>query len=308
MKRTTLITTAVLSLALTACGANADPTKPAAGGGATSGAAAGGGSAIVVGSADFSESQVLAEVYAGALRAKGIQATTRPNIGSREVYLKALQDKSIDLIPEYTGSLLVYLKKDANARKAPEEVYAALKAALPDTLTVLDKSAAEDKNSMVVTKETAAKWSLKSIGDLAAHQDEIVVAAPPEFQNRQQGLPGLKGQYNFTPKDFRPLKGKAIVDALINGQAQLGNIFSTDPSIVTNSFVVLDDPKKLYGSDNVVPLVTKAKSNDVIAAALNAVSAKLDTPTLTGLVKGVDVDKKDATAVAKEFLTKNGLG
>ncbi len=172
----------------------------------------------------------------------------------------------------------------------------------------LDKSAAEDKNSIVVTKETAAKWSLKSIGDLVAHQGEITVAAPPEFQTREQGLAGLKTQYNVTPKDFRALKGKAIVDALIGGQAQAANIFSTDPSIAANGFVTLEDPKLLFGSDNVVPLVRKDKVNDTLTAALNAVSAKLDTSTLADLVKQVDVDKKDASAVAKDFLTKNALG
>ena len=297
-----------VSLGLAACGAGADPTKaPAATGGSSSGGSAGGVTSIVVGAADFSESQVLAEIYAQALTAKGIKATTRPNIGSREVYLKAVEDKSVDIVPEYTGSLLSYLKKDATA-KGSDEVYAALQAALPATLTVLAKSAAEDKNSIVVTKETAAKWSLTSIGDLVAHQGEVVVAAPPEFQSRQQGLPGLKEAYGFVPKDFRPLKGKAIVDALLGGQAQAANIFSTDPLISANGFVTLADPKLIFGSDNVVPLVRKDKVNDVVSMTLNAVSAKLDTATLTDLVKAVDVDKKDAKVVAKEWLAKIGLG
>jgi len=161
---------------------------------------------------------------------------------------------------------------------------------------------------MVVTKDTQAKYSLKSIADLAAHQADITVAAPPEFQTRQQGLVGLKSEYSFTPANFLPLKGAAIVNALKNGQAQAANIFSTDPSIPANGFVTLEDPKLLFGSDNVVPLLRKDKVNDTITAALNAVSAKIDTATLTDLVKQVDVDKKDASAVAKDFLSKNGLG
>lgn len=301
-----IILTAVVAttaLALTACGASSDPTRPAAGGPTTGG----GSMTITVGSADFSESQVLGEIYAGALKAKGVTVSTRPNIGSREVYLKALQDRSVDVVPEYTGSLLAYLKGSAQSND-PDSVYTALKAALPADLVALDKSTAEDKNSLVVTKETAAKWSLKSIADLAAYQDAITIAAPPEFQSRAQGLPGLKSKYGITPKNFRALKGKAIVDALLGGQAQVGLIFSTDPSIVTNGFVTLEDPKLLNGSDNVVPLVRKDKVNDTVTAALNAVSAKLDTPTLARLVKQVDVDKLDASAVAKDFLTTNGLG
>ena len=306
MKRTIMLTaaTAVAALTLAACGGGSDPTK-AADAGATGGSAS--STTITVGSADFSESQLLGEIYAGALKAKGVDVKTRPNIGSREVYLKALQDKSIDIVPEYTGSLLTYLKGNSQ-NNDPNSVYTALKTALPADLVALDKSTAEDKNSLVVTKDVAAKFSLKSIADLKAKEGEITVAAPPEFQSRAQGMPGLKSQYDITLKELRPLKGKAIVDALLGGQAQVGLIFSTDPSIVTNGFVTLEDPKLLYGSDNVVPLVRKDKVNDTITGALNAVSAKLDTTTLADLVKQVDVDKKDASAVAKDFLGKNSLG
>ena len=307
MKRTILMTgaAAVAALALAACGANNNPTAPAGGGGGSTASAAGG--SITVGSADFSESQVLGEIYAGAIKAKGITVTTKPNIGSRDVYIKALQDGSIDIVPEYTGSLLTFLKGTAPSQD-PDAVYTALKSTLPPTLVVLDKSTAEDKNSMVVTKDTAAKFSLKSIADLTAHQADITVAAPPEFQTRQQGLVGLKSEYGFAPANFLPLKGAAVVNALTNGQAQAANIFSTDPSISSNGFVTLEDPKLLFGSDNVVPLMRKDKVKDTITAALNAVSAKIDTATLTDLVKQVDVDKKDASAVAKDFLSKNGLG
>ena len=308
MKRTILMTgaTAIAALALAACGANNNPTAPAGGGGGSTGSSGGGGS-ITVGSADFSESQVLGEIYAGAIKAKGISVTTKPNIGSRDVYIKALQDGSIDIVPEYTGSLLTFLKGTAPSQD-PDAVYTALKATLPPTLVVLDKSTAQDKNSIVVTKDTQSKYSLKSIADLTAHQADITVAAPPEFQTRQQGLVGLKSEYGFAPANFLPLKGAAVVNALTNGQAQAANIFSTDPSISANGFVTLEDPKLLFGSDNVVPLMRKDKVSDTITAALNAVSAKIDTATLTDLVKQVDVDKKDASAVAKDFLSKNGLG
>ena len=307
MKRTILMTgaAAVAALALAACGANNNPTAPAGGAGGSTASAAGG--SITVGSADFSESQVLGEIYAGAIKAKGITVTTKPNIGSRDVYIKALQDGSIDIVPEYTGSLLTFLKGTAPSQD-PDAVYTALKSTLPPTLVVLDKSTAQDKNSIVVTKDTQSKYSLKSIADLTAHQADITVAAPPEFQTRQQGLVGLKSEYGFTPANFLPLKGAAVVNALTNGQAQAANIFSTDPSISANGFVTLEDPKLLFGSDNVVPLMRKDKVNDTITAALNAVSAKIDTATLTDLVKQVDVDKKDASAVAKDFLSKNGLG
>ena len=169
MKRRILLTgaTAVAALALAACGANNNPTAPPAGGGGGSTGSAGGGGSITVGSADFSESQVLGEIYAGAIKAKGVSVTSKPNIGSRDVYIKALQDGSIDIVPEYTGSLLTFLKGTAPSQE-PDAVYTALKSTLPADLVVLDKSTAEDKNSMVVTKDTQAKYSLKSISQVGS--------------------------------------------------------------------------------------------------------------------------------------------
>lgn len=301
MKTVLVLTTAAAMLLLAACGGGTDPTKPAAG-------ASGDKGAITIGSADFPESTLIGEIYAGALEAKGVTVKKTFNIGSREVYLKALKDGSIDLIAEYTGSLSTFLNKKASAKDS-EGVYAELKGELPASLTVLDKSAAEDKDSIAVTKDTASKWSLKTIPDLAAHQNDIALAAPSEFKTRDRGLVGLKAQYGVDlAAKFLPLKGAAVVEAMKNGQAQAGNIFSTDPSIAENGFVVLDDPKALFGVDNVVPLISKAKVTPTISAALNAVSAKLDTPTLGDLLKQVVSDKKDPAVVAKAFLTKNGLG
>ena len=291
-------------LAVAACGSGSN--DPLASGGSTGKADAG---AIVVGSAAFPESALLAEIYAGALSEKGVKVEKRLNIGSRETYMPALKDGSIDLIPEYTGVLVQYLNKDAKATDA-EAVYAELQAAVPATLTILEKSAAEDKDAVVVTKETATKLGLKSIGDLAGPAKDLVLGGPPEFKIRQTGVPGLKKVYNVEFKTFRPLDvgGPLSVQALKNGQVDAVNLFTTDPSIAANGFVVLDDPKSVFTAQNVVPLITKAKVTPTISAALNAVSAKLDSPTLMDLLRQVVSDKKDPAVVAKEFLTKNGLG
>ncbi|EWT01431.1 glycine/betaine ABC transporter substrate-binding protein [Intrasporangium oryzae NRRL B-24470] len=298
-----LLLAAVVPLA--ACGSSTNPLTPATSAASESSTGGASSTSVTVGSADFPEAALLGEVYAQALEAKGITVKRQFNIGSRETYLKAITGGEIDVIAEYTGSLLNYLDKSASVSK-PDEVYAALQKAVPQGLTVLDKSAAEDKNSLAVTKETATAWSLKAIPDLAAHQSELTIAAPPEFKTRQQGLVGLKSVYNITPAEFRPLQSQATVDALKNGQVKAANIFSTDPSIAANGFVVLEDPKSLFGSDNVVPLVRQEKA-DSVKAALNAVSAKLDTPALADMVKQVVVDKKDANVVAKAWLTSAGL-
>ncbi len=305
MKRRTFATViaAASIVGLTACGGGSDPLASDTASGSATSAAPGG--AIVVGGANFSESTLLAEIYAGALRAKGVDATTKPNIGSREIYLRALEDNSVQVFPEYTGALAFNYDKDY-AGTDPEEVYAHVKEVLPDTLTVLDKSSAEDNDSIVVTKETADKYQLKTIEDLKAVAGDLTLAAPPEFKERPQGIPGLTKAYGVTFGSFRPLTGQGIIQALKNKQVDAANIYSTDPAIAANGFVALEDTKKNFGSQNIVPLV-RADKADQVKETLNAVSAKLTTETIAGLLKETDIDKKDPKAVAEAFLKANGL-
>lgn len=263
---------------------------------------------VVVGSANFPENELLADIYAGALKAKGVTVTTKLNIGSRETYVPALKSGEINVLPEYTGSFALYLNKAADVADEAKAL-ASLKAALPDTLTILDPSKAQDKDSVVVTAETASKYSLKAIGDLALVASQLVLGGPPEWPSRANGVPGLKAVYGLTFKEFRPLDvaGPLTVTALKNGQVQAANLFTTDPAIKANNFVVLDDPKSLFGAQNVIPVVSKAKASPTVTAALNAVSAKLDTDTLATLVTKVVVDKADASTVANDWLKANGL-
>lgn len=296
---------AALVLSLSGCGLSGDALDSGSGGGDCK-VEKPKEAPVKVGSADFPESSLIAEVYAGALQAKGIRASTTDPIGAREAYLKALEDGSVQVVPEYTGSLLTFVDENSK-EKDPQEVYAALLTSLPCSQLALQPSRAEDSNEMVVTKATADKWQLKTISDLAKHANEITIAAPSEFQGREQGLLGLKRTYNLTPKSFRPLASAAVVEALKNNQAQAGNIFSTDPSIKVNNFVVLQDDKKLFGADQVVPLVAKSAATPKMQVALNAVSAKLTTDKLAEMLKQVVVDKKSAKAVAKTFLQAEGL-
>ena len=304
-KITLTIATAAALMATAACGnSGGDPlatTSSSSSGGAAS-------STIKVGSADFPESALLAEIYAGALEAKGVKVEKKLNIGAREAYIPALQDGSIDLIPEYTGVLRDYFKKGQTGTDA-EAVYTELKSSVPDTLTVLDKSAAEDKDALVMKKSRADELGVKSIADLAGKASTLTVGGPPEWKTRDTGIPGFKKIYGLEFKAFRPLDagGPLTLAALKNGQIDAGDLFTTDPSIAANDLVALEDPKNMYAAQNVVPLITKSKSNPTIEGALNAVSAKLDTATLSDLLTQVVVDKKDASVVAKEFLTKNSL-
>lgn len=297
-------TAVAAALALTACG-NSDPLSD------DSGDSGGGGSneTLNVGSANFPESQLLAEIYSQALEAKGVKVNRQFDLGSREKYFDGLKDGSIDLIPEYSGVLLQFFDKKATA-VTPDEVYAAIPAVLPETLTVLDKSSAEDKDAIVVTQETATQYNLKTIEDLGPVAKDLVIGGPPEFRTRQTGLVGLKDVYGLEFKQFRPLDvaGPLSVQALKNGQVQAVNLFTTQSAIKENNFVVLEDPKNLFAAQNVLPLITKSKASDTVKEALNAVSAKLDTEQLAELVKEAEVDKKNPDDVAKAWLSTAGLG
>ena len=236
---------------------------------------------IVVGSADFPESKIIAEIYAQALEANGFTVGRQFGIGSRETYIPAVQDHSIDLIPEYTGNLLQYFDKKTKAT-TPDAVLLALLRALPGDLSILYPSPAEDKDTVAVTEATAQKWNLKTIADLAAHSPEVKFGAPSEFLNRSEGLPGLKAKYglDIAPDNFVAISdggGPATVRALTDGTVTAADIFSTSPAIAQNNLVVLEDPKNNFLAANVVPLVGSQKKSDELKTVLDAVIAKLTT-------------------------------
>lgn len=298
------------ALVLTACGGGSDPLSSGSGQtGGASGAAAP-TDTIVVGSGNFAESQIIAEIYAQALAAKGVTVEKRLNIGSRETYIPGLQDGSIDLFPEYTGVLLQYFNSGADQTE-PDAVYAALKDTLPGNLEVLDRSAAEDKDAVVVTRETATRLNLKTLADLGPQCGQLVFGGAPEFQTRPDGIPGIQKTYDCAFKEYRSLDagGPLTVAALKNGDVQAANLFTTQSAIPANDFVALTDPKSNFAAQNVVPLINKAKANDTVRSTLNAVSAKLTTDGLTALNAEADSDSKPSPeTVAKNWLSQNGLG
>ncbi|MET8623958.1 ABC transporter substrate-binding protein [Kitasatospora sp. NPDC004669] len=299
-------TLATLALGATACSSSS--SNPLDGGsGAAAGAAATGGdsgSTVVVGSANFPENVLLGSIYSQALKAKGVKVEEKFNIGSREVLYGQLQSGNLTVLPEYNGSLLAYLDAKATA-VTTQDVNAALTKTLPASLGILDSSPAEDKDSLSVTQEAADKYNLKSISDLAAKAGEFTIGGPPEFKSRREQQ--FKDVYGLTFKEWKPT-ADTTANALKDGSIQVGNVFTTDPKIVQYKLVPLTDPKNVFGAQNVTPLVSKAGVNATATAALNAVSAKLDTAGLTALMKRVAVDKEDPSAVAKDWLKANGLG
>ena len=267
---------------------------------------------VVVGSADFPESKIVAEIYAQALAANGFTVARQFGIGSRETYVPALRDHSIDLIPEYTGNLLQYFDPK-NTVTTPDQVELALFRALPGDLAILRPAPADDTDTVTVTEATAGKWNLKTIADLAAHSGDVKFGAPSEFLNRAQGLPGLKARYGLDIKadNFVAISdggGPATVRALVDGTVTAANIFSTSPAIPQNKFVVLGDPNNNFLPGNVVPLVSSQKMSDDLKKVLNAVSAKLTTTALTELNAAVSGNSGvDPDEAARKWVRDNGF-
>lgn len=290
--------TAGATLAVLAGCGGGDPLEP----GQTTGA----GGEIIVGSADFAENVLLAEIYAGALRGAGGNVTTKLRVGARETVVKGLQDGSLSVVPEYSGNLLAYFDKAAT-QTTPDDVFTALKEKTPDGLEVLDMSEAEDSDVLVVTEQTGAQFNLNTVEDLGPRCGEFVLGAAGEWKQRWEAK--IKEIYGCTFKSIQTTDagGPVTVEALKGGQVQVANLFTTASAIEANSFRMLEDTKRMYPAQNVVPLIRSDSLNDAQKEALNKVSAALTTDRLTGLVARVEVDKENAADVAADFLRDAGI-
>jgi osmoprotectant transport system substrate-binding protein len=306
---------AVIALAaVAACSSSSSSSSgsPSASGSPTSSnplSQGGGSGSVVVGSANFPENELLATVYAQALQAKGIKATTKLNIGAREVYYPQVEKGTISIIPEYNGTLLTVEVDKNSTAKTTADVDAALAAKLPSTLEVLNPAPAQDSDSITVTQATANKYHLKSIADLKPYAANMVLGAPPEFKTRSDGIAGLKANYGLTFKSFDPLdeSGPLTLAALKSGKVQAADVFTTTPQIVTDKLVSLTDPKFNFAAQNVIPLVYKPAMNATIMNVLNAVDAKLTTEALLQMDNAVITEHANYSTVAAGFLQAEGL-
>ena len=300
---------AVAALGLAACGGGSNPLGEASSSQpAQPSASSAAGAPIVVGSADFTESRILAEIYSQALQAKGIESSTKLGIGSREIYVKALQDQSISAVPEYTGNLLLNFDPNATATTA-EEVEKALPSALPGDLKILKPSAAVDQDVYVVTKDFSAQHGIKSLEDLKKIATTSTLGGPPELEERAYGPPGLEKIYGAKFKAFVPYpKYPPKISDLDNNKIQVATFFTTDAILSEKGYVQLEDPQSMILPQNVVPLVrSDVASNATAVAALDAVQAALTTEDLMQLDKKVDSEHQDPEQVAAEWLKSKSL-
>ncbi|MFD3836632.1 ABC transporter substrate-binding protein [Streptomyces sp. NPDC058642] len=276
-----------------------------------SGTGGGGGSSkdgVTIGTANFTENQVLGYLYAAVLEAAGVKVKVRPNLGTREILIPALRGGDIDLLPEYQGALLHYLDPKATATEEGE-MQNALAVALPAGLQVLPYGMAEDSDAFVVTRQTARKYGLTSLADLRKQNGKLVIGAAPEVKKRQVGVIGLKDVYGVEFKEFKSLdsSGPLVKGALKKGDVDVANLFTTDTDIVANDWLVLTDPKNLIPGQHVVPLIADRKADSTVRKALARLGNVLTTAQLTELNRQVDKDKKDPEDVANAYATQHGL-
>ncbi len=273
-----------------------------------------GGEAVTVGSANFPESQLLAEIYAQALEVADVSVERNLNIGSREAYFGAIEAGEIDLLPEYTNSLLSFVLRIADPEATPsatsvDEQVTALGEALPESLKVLTPSTAEDKDVIVCRADIAEGLGITNLSELAAVADQITLGAPPEFEQRSPfGLAGFRDLLDAEFAEFVPLAPGEVADALKGEAVDCGNLFSTMSVITTEGFVALEDDQTLVPNEAVLPLIRVDAASDEVVEALDAVSASLTTDKLKAMMVEVEVEAADPADVAADYLAAEGLG
>jgi osmoprotectant transport system substrate-binding protein len=268
--------------------------------------------AVVIGDKNFAEENILGALYAQALTAQGYKVTLKDNIGTSEITWKALVAGQIDLYPEYTGTLLSAIAGDTkNPTSATAAYNEAAAYAAKHGFTLLKATPFYDSDALAALKAYATKNHLTTIADLKALGSKVVLGAAPEFATRFEGLLGLKQEYGIDPT-FKPIAISLSYTALDSGKVDVQDVFTTDGQLATpGKYVILSDPKHVFGYQNVAPVVSTkllGKEGPAFAATLNRVDALLTTNAIQQLNKAVSIDQDSPAAVASAFLKANGLG
>ena len=269
---------------------------------------------VAIASFDFPESELLADLYAGALRAKGYPVAVMSGVGSRELVQPSLSRGLIQMVPEYAGSALTFLTLGKSSLASNvDATHRALRDVLARTsLVPLEPAAAQDANAIVVTRRTAEQYALRAISDLARVAKGMRFGGPSECPVRPFCLQGLRESYGLTFKEFVPLDtgGPLTRQALEAQQIDVALMFTTDPNITKDDLVALVDDRRLQPSENVTPIVRRdvlERFGDAFAAVVDRVSSRLTTETLRDLNGKVSFDGRAPAAVAREWLSAEGL-
>jgi len=301
---------------LAACGSSSKTTSSSSSSSTSStstSAASGPGAGkppVTLGDKNFAEENILGQLYAQALRAKGYKVNLKSEIGSTELIYKALKAGQIDGYPEYTGVLLSAVAEQATSPKSAGEAAAQAKAFLQKHgYTLLNTTPFFDTNVLITKPAFASEHKLATIADLKPLGKTVKIGGAPELATREEGLPGIKKLYGVEPS-FVPVSIELSYQAIEDGQVNVQSVFSTDGQLLGGKFKELADPKHVFGFQNVAPVIRQsvlAKEGPAFAQTLNKVSALLTITAIQQMNKAVSIDKQSAESVAKQFLQANGL-
>jgi osmoprotectant transport system substrate-binding protein len=267
--------------------------------------------AVKIGSKNFTEQFIVAEIYAQALEKAGVQVERHLNLGATLVAQAALTHGDIDLYPEYTGTALAAVVKGDLSGSA-DKIYSDVKTYYEKNLqlTLLEPTKINNGYAIITLPETAAKYHLKTLTDLGPASKDLTFGAEGGFGDRKDGLPGMKSTYGIQFKEFKIFAKLGIrYSALTSKDLDVSYGFSTDWQIADNKLVVLDDDKHLFPPYFLVPVVRQdaLAKNPKIAEVLNKISPLLNTENMRGLNAKVDRDKEEPADVAAEFLKSQGI-
>jgi osmoprotectant transport system substrate-binding protein len=270
--------------------------------------------AVTIGSFDFPESALLAQLYGGALRANGYPVRILTGVGSRELLQPSLRRGLVHILPEYAGSALNFLTLGASTASADVgATHRALRDVLARSdLVPLEPAPAQDANAIVVTRSTAERYGLATISDLALVAPRLRFGGPSECPARPFCLAGLTKTYGVAFREFIPLDtgGPLTRQALIAEQIDVALMFTSDPNITKDDLVALVDDRHLQPAENVTPIVRRDsldRFGPAFASVIDGVSARLTTETLRDLNGLVSFDGRQPASVARDWLRSQGL-
>jgi osmoprotectant transport system substrate-binding protein len=325
--RTALLAVLIVAagVALSACGSSSKKSSSSSSSQSSSSSAAGvsggkptaaskgpgvGKPPVTIGDKNFTEEYILGDLYSQALAAKGYNVTLKGNIGTSEITWKALTSGQIQLYPEYTGTLLTAIAGDNKPPTSAKQTYDLANAYVKKHgFVLLDQTPFYDSDALAATKAFASKRSLKTIPDLKKLGHSLRLGGAPEFATRFAGLVGLKKEYGLNPT-FVPLAIGITYKAIDTGQVDVFDAFTTDAQLTSGKYVLMSDPKKVFGFQNVAPVVKKsvlAAEGPAFAQTINKVSSLLTIPAIQKMNAAVALDQQAPAAVAHQFLAANGL-
>jgi osmoprotectant transport system substrate-binding protein len=298
-----------LALAVASCG------DDDGGGGSTAATSTSGDAAAApplrMGTKNFPEAVLLGELYSQALQAKGVRVVLKPNIGSSEIIHEALTGGALDIYPEYIGVLLSEVANDRSRPADPRAAYRAAKAFEErNGFTLLGMTPFSDSNALAVTPRYAREHDLRTIGDLERVRGRVRIGAPPEFSTRFEGLVGLGQRYGLRNLRTTPLAIGRQYQALDSGRVDAAAVFTTDGQLSRKRYVLLEDPQRVFATQHVAPVVSRAAlraHGAVLTQVADAVSRRLTAPAMRRMNAAVVLEGREPRAVADEFLRQAQL-